>query len=251
MTRNPQAAFHHLVLGRTRLSLVLALIGCMLLVPDAAQAQLFGGNAAGGNTNQTSDPQSNAAQANLESGKVRGNERFLRENRRRGDFVGSDRFENQGFVGNQQGQTNGQALPSTLGITRNQDRSTQVNQPLPRPSKNQAYHPILKLDFKSFSRTARTLNSPAFQTGNQLKQELANPERFSSSNRWTLRLVDRTAILTGVVADAEQKELAELLVSFEPGVSAVRNELTVASSLPGTPTQAPSLDTPFLTPLNR
>ncbi len=213
-------------------SLGIAILGCTLISPSVALAQLFGGNTAGQGGSQANTAQSNAAQANIESGKLRGNERFLRENRRRGDFVGSDRFENRSFVGNQQGQTTGRAIPSTLGVTGNQDRSAQINQPLTRPSRNQAYHPTLQLDRKSFSPTG-TLSALTFQAGNQLKRELENPERFSSTNRWTLRLVGRTAILTGVVADVEQKELAELLVSFEPGVSAVQNELTVANLSPG------------------
>ena len=45
----------------------------------------------------------------------------------------------------------------------------------------------------------------------------------------------RTAILRGVVPSADARGLAEVLLSFEPGVSSIRNELEVTPDLePGT-----------------
>jgi osmotically-inducible protein OsmY len=49
-----------------------------------------------------------------------------------------------------------------------------------------------------------------------------------------------TATLRGVVASARDREMAELLVRFEPGISTVRNELTVQQARPREEPRSPS-----------
>ena len=100
--------------------------------------------ASGSVVSSSSEGTDSASQANAiinqNSGKIEGNERFMRRNRRRGDFVGADRYERRSFVGSQLGQTSGRAIQSTLGLRPSQDRSSQINQPLPRPARNQVYY---------------------------------------------------------------------------------------------------------------
>ena len=205
--------FHHLAAAVA----VLLVVG---LDTPPASAQLFGGSRQLGTPLQRRQSPGLAGQATQDAGEVQGNERFLRSNRRRGDFVGSDRFERRSFVGAQQGQAAGPVIPSTLGVRPEIDRSSQINQPLPAPGRNQAYYPRLTLGFATHS-------SPMFRPEKGLQRELANPDYFSSSNRFEVSVEVRTATLRGVVADARERDLAELLVSFEPGISAVRNELRV------------------------
>ena len=193
-----------------------------LLAPATAEAQLFGTERNLGQPLSQRPQAGRIEQATEEAGQVQGDERFLRDNRRGGDFVGSDRFEQRTFVGNQQGTTNGPVVPSTTGVRPNFDRSQQINQTLQRPAQNQPYHPRLELGFGT--------GIAGVQFPGELKRELENPDYFASSNRYEVLVEGRQATLRGVVADARQRDLAELLVSFEPGIAAVKNELRIANS---------------------
>ena len=205
----------------------------MVATPSTAVAQLFGGGRQLGqplNGRNRGGGSGGAAANDPGVGQVRGSERFLRSNRRRGDFVGADRFEPRGFVGSGQGTTSGPVLQSTVGVIPSRDRSRQINRPLPRVSKKQAYYPSLQIDWQ-------TSEVPKLDP---LLSELQNPEHFSRQNQVEVSVVGRRAILRGVVVDAKQKDLAELLVSFEPGISEVANELRVETLPPPRPTADPS-----------
>ena len=193
----------------------------LLINADKVAAQLFGAQRQLGQPIQRRPQAGVAAQLTEEAGQVLGNERFLRTNRRRGDFVGSDRFDRRGFVGSQKGTTTGSALQSTTGVRPDFDRSRQINQPLPPPKAGQPNYPPISLGFSN------TIPATGILHPELLRDELTNPDYFSPGNRFEVSVEDRTAILRGVVADARQKDLAELLVSFEPGISAVKNELRV------------------------
>ena len=207
-------------MNRSGTKLYAILFAGMLVSP--ACAQLFGGNRQLGRPLQSQQGRGVAAQATMEAGQVQGNERFLRTNRRRGDFVGADRFEARGFVGSEQGRTSGPVLQSTVGVRPAQDRSRQINQPLPALARNQMYYPVLQPEFEVGG--VRTLEL--------LIRDLENPAYFDASNRYEVRVEGRRAILRGVVADARQRDLAELLVSFEPGISEVVNELKLLDPVP-------------------
>ena len=190
---------------------------------SSADAQLFGSARQLGQPFQARRPQGGAAQRlTAEAGQVQGNERFLRSNRRRGDFVGSDRFERRSFVGSQQGTASGPVIPSTAGVRPQRDRSRQINRPLPPQPKNRIYYPRLTVGFEN--------DLSGIRFAPELRRELVNPDHFSSSNRFGVSVVNRTATLRGVVASARERDLAELLVSFEPGISVVRNELRLPAS---------------------
>lgn len=198
---------------------ILCFLYASILIVYAAplQAQLFGNPRQIGRPLQRQPSVGMAAQATQEAGELQGSERFLRNNRRRGDFVGSDRFEGRGFVGSEQGRTTGPVMTSTAGVRPAQDRSAQINQPLPRSPRQQPYYPALRVETEV----------AGVRFPDVLQRELENPVYFANSNRYEVLVEGRRAILRGVVGDAKQRDLAELLVSFEPGISEVINELLV------------------------
>lgn len=188
----------------------------LALMVTPLSAQLFGSaRQIGRPLRQQQQDNGLAGQVAQEAGEVQGDERFLRNNRRRGDFVGSDRFEGRGFVGSEQGRTTGPVLTSTAGVRPARDRSRQINRPLPRLPRKQAYYPSLE-----FQPEVAGVRFPGL-----LKRDLENPAYFADTNQYEVLVEGRRAILRGVVVDARQRDLAELLVSFEPGISEVINEL--------------------------
>lgn len=228
--------------ARRRATRIVAMMAVALLHSNAADcsAQLFGGSRQLGQPIEARQ-QSRAESATADAGRIQGNERFLRSNRRRGDFVGSDRFERRGFVGSQQGSANGPVLPSVVGVRPGRDRSAQINRPLTVPPRSKPYHPRLTIGFDSPIATG-------ILPGSQLLLELENPDFFSSSNQFEVSVEGRTAILRGVVADERERDLVELLVSFEPGISAVRNLLTTPDPMPARPSPQPVAAPPELAP---
>ena len=95
------------------------------------------------------------------------------------------------------------------------------------------YHPKLRLD------SATLPERPATDLGSQLTAELQASNRFSEDCRIEVSVAGRTAILRGEVTSASERDLAELVVGFEPGISNVKNELAVAKS-PASPQPAPA-----------
>ena len=86
----------------------------------------------------------------------------------------------------------------------------------------------------SISRGARyTLglgfDSPVGTTNPRLSQELqnqfANSSRFSSGKSISVSVENNVVVLRGKVADAHERDLAEMFVRLSPGVYDVRNEL--------------------------
>lgn len=235
MKRLMQQLAHQFTQQLTRQLVQISLAAvCVLLfaiAPLEAHGQLFGAgrqmgsplSRGGGRTGGRTGGSAAAAEGIPAGGEVRANSRFLRENRRRTDFVGSDSLEPRGFVGNQQGRAGGAVMSSAVGIRPEIDRSAQINQALPKPKANMPYHPQLQVAFV-------TPASAGFQSPENIQRELQNPSYFSRTNSFTVSLEGRTAVLRGMVANEKERDLAELLLTFEPGVSEVRNELQVASA---------------------
>ena len=206
-----------------------------LLIPVAlvfmggavAEAQLFGSRSLGQPLQRGVGP-SRFSQA----GELQGSERFLRGNRGRLDFVGSDQREQQGFVGSEQARGTGAVMSSTAGLRKRPDRDSQINRRLTLPDAGEMYHPRLRLGFE-LPKTFLT------DLGHQLTEELSASARFSEQCRLVGSGEGRTAILQGEVTSARERDLAELVALVEPGISQVRNELKVviyrvphASSVP-------------------
>ncbi len=60
---------------------------------------------------------------------------------------------------------------------------------------------------------------------------LARSPEMSGPSRIAVSMEGRTAILQGEVPSVKDRDLAEILLSFEPGISAIQNELQVNPDL--------------------
>jgi len=151
--------------------------------------------------------------------------RFVRGSRLRNDFVGSNRTDQQGFVGATQaiGVGRVQSAVDTLRIPK--DRTG--NRPVPLQPASGMYYPRLEFD-EGFS-----LNSPERAKGNE-EQELSlqaiqNRITRIAGTEIGLEMVGRLAILRGQVDSQRQADLLESLLRFEPGVDEIRNELAIVN----------------------
>ena len=209
----------------------ICLAALLLLDGPIAHAQLFGRpRSVGRPLARRAGP---AGQQDV--GTLGGNERFLRANRGRTAFVGADQTEGQSFVGSQQAQTSGTIVSSTAGLTPARDQSQQINRPLRVPAAGKMNLPKITLQLGDIAPEPSTGPQNSATTRVQMAMSLVSPEVISVS------VIDRTAILRGVVGSDEERTLAETLASFEPGISSVRNLLQTRTSAPA---HSPSLPAP-------
>jgi hypothetical protein len=99
-----------------------------------------------------------------------------------------------------------------------------MNQPAPLPTRGTLYYPRLEVSFDSMAEDTTVLGQRALET-------LARSPELSGPSRIAVYVEGRTAILLGEVPSARDRELAELLLSFEPGISAIQNELQLNPDL--------------------
>ena len=194
------------------------------LAADTASAQMFGARQVGRPLSRQTPPGFNQTQEDV--GTLQGNERFIRRNRRPTDFVGPDLRELQRFIGILQATPRGPVTPATEGLRRRVDRSESMNQPLPVNPTGQMYYPQLEIDVS----IAEIVPQPGSLESNAL-DTLARSPQMSGSSRIAVSMEGRTAILRGEVPSARDRDLAAVVLSFEPGISAVRNELVVNPQL--------------------
>lgn len=172
-------------------------------------------------------------------GTVMGNERFFRGNRSAVNFVGRDSQDVRGFVGVQQVQEQDAGSPAEGAI------SDLLIEPLPdvnlqqellAPLATSMYRPRLQIAF-DFPRP------PAEAVSWDLTRRLAASTAIHLTTPIEVVLEGETATLRGEVASERDRTLARLLLLFEPGISNVRNELTVAAA-----SQTPAETRPTLPP---
>ena len=96
-----------------------------------------------------------------------------------------------------------------------------MNSAIRQTGKQEMYLPQLSLEGSEFSEL-----KPAATTASDIEQNLTE----TISPNITVSVVNRKAVLHGVVDSEKNRRLAGILASFEPGVSAVRNDLTVADA---------------------
>ncbi len=151
--------------------------------------------------------------------------RFVRGSRARNDFVGSNRTDQQGFVGATQaiGVGRVQSAVDTLRIPK--DRTG--NRPVPLQPASGMYYPRLEFD-EGFS-----VNSPEqveANSGQELPlQAIQNRITRLAGTNIGLEMVGRLAIVRGQVDSQRQADLLVSLLRFEPGVDEIRNELTIVN----------------------
>jgi hypothetical protein len=83
----------------------------------------------------------------------------------------------------------------------------------------------LSAELSSFRAASQTTRATAFE------KRLTKLPGFAKTSSVSVVLEGRTAILQGAVATERQRGLIQRLVMLEPGVSGVRNDLTVGPSL--------------------
>lgn len=216
-------------------------IGILSTLP--AQAQLFGDRPLGGTLSRRPQPgstsQLDAAAAASEGmagnlgasvGELTGTERFLRSNRTRADFVGSDLIDRPGFIGSVQGNARGiirSAITNLRPLV-----NEQINRLPPEPITRQArpYAPRYQVGFDYPLPASAEVEAT-------LAQQLLRIPGMERLGPIEVSVVGQTAILRGAVASDHQRDVAEQLVLLEPGIREVQNELYV-----GRPAGAPSVE---------
>lgn len=189
------------------------------LFPLSAFAQRQAGRTLGQPIQVQPGP-SRAATGGTSGANPMGAARFLRENRSRRDFVGSNRSDLTGFVGNRQALGVGQVVQSTASLPTQKQSATRLNPPLPPLAAKAIYYPRLVLD---------NLQDPgrAEQRAEEIFSRLANRIEMLSDGEVTIVQDGHRVVLQGVVRTRAESDRLVALVSFEPGIDAVENQLVV------------------------
>jgi hypothetical protein len=151
-------------------------------------------------------------------GQVTGAERFLRNNRQPGQFVGSDAADAQNVFSQLSGLGN---LQQNRGQQNNGNRNGNNNG-------NRANTPAVSKARVQTTVGFRYQLPTTDQLVSALQVRLESSPRIERRGPISVRLEGRTAVLSGEVATAHDRELAGRVALLEAGVSEVRNDLTVA-----------------------
>ncbi len=206
-------------------------LSAALVVAAQAEAQLFGSQGRSGRSGIVSlreraagnrKPRGSTASKSkpVADEFIDENARYLRENRSAGDFVGSDSRELKGFVGMQQGETEGAIRSAVEGNLVRTAPTPTVNRQLALPPRLGMYRPRLALGFA-------VTRPPAPAVGLVAARSLELSPSIHSTRPFEVSMAGRSATLRGAVASAHEKKLAALMLLFEPGISEVKNELEV------------------------
>lgn len=153
--------------------------------------------------------------------------RYLRGNRAATDFVGSDAANGSRFVGMSQAGT-GEALQSAVDDTlRVETTAEQVNRLVEPviPPRLRLNAPRLELGFAARPQPTQQVQLTAVQRLHSTLPSL-DPDSFE------VLVADGVTTLRGSVASERDRRMAELLLSFEPGIGRIQNELTVTTQDP-------------------
>jgi hypothetical protein len=160
-------------------------------------------------------------------GTLRGNERFLRGNRSRRDFVGTDRRELTGFVGAQQAIGTGRVQSATEGLRIDAVNPRRVNRPLAPIPRRGMYYPRLVVDLDPSSIRVDSMNADAELRDSISSARLADRIGRLAGPTVELTVSQNTAFLSGTVDSQRSAELVEQILEFEPGIDRVVNELEI------------------------
>lgn len=170
---------------------------------------------------------------------VQGNERFTRQGRQPGAFVGADASDTVSLLSQMQSANGGQnGMQGLQGLGNNQFGNNQfgnqqgqnqfgnqqnLNNQNNRPRVRTGLRPSPELRLE----VAQKISNPA--TVARVQTRLAKTPNFQKLGSVQLAVEGRTAVLRGTVASTHARDLAERVALLEPGISDVRNELTVDS----------------------
>lgn len=162
----------------------------------------------------------NAGGANNPGGLARQDSRFVRGNRQKGDFVGSNRTELKGFVGATQAVGVGTA-PVAADNVRIETGSLRTNRALPPMGKSGMYYPKLDLNSLVEDRESELIANP------RRFEQLQERVRERTNSVVSIRSEAGEVVVQGEVMSKRESELIETILGFEPGVDRVRNELVI------------------------
>ena len=203
--------------------------GWLLALASTASAQMFGERSLGTPISQRLQPASTDPAAAAQSGTsgtpmgvVPTNARFSRQNRSADSFVGSGAQAASHFVGAEAAGGTVQPVVTDLSSQRaaaSANRQLQAALTTPPPHIS-IYPPRLQVSFAYSGPSTGRLSSV-------LSERLRACPEFHASGSVEVLLAGRTAVVRGTVASERDRSLARQLILFEPGVSAVQNELTI------------------------
>ncbi|MCC7086301.1 MAG: BON domain-containing protein [Pirellulales bacterium] len=174
------------------------------------------------------------------AGSITGNERFLRQNQRPGQFVGNDSAQAQSFVGAMSqlmGNRNGFGNQNNFGQGQNRNRQNQNRNGRNRQERS----PIQRVYVADFGSAGPV--SPAIAS--RLSKQLSESHKLTGGPIQAA-LQGQTVILQGVVASNHERDLAAQMAMLEPGVAKVQNDLQVLPPPTETDLPAPDLPAPVL-----
>jgi hypothetical protein len=213
-------------------ALVLIALAVTLACVEPCAAQLFGPRAMGRSRSRASAP---ALEQQGGTGDIQGTERFLRGNRGARAFVGTSAQQARQFVGTEQATGASSVRTAVEDLREPRSVRSAVNQPRGPLRRGEIYE-RLTMDLTPPP-------APASQTVTvaPLATRVTESLRRLGAASVEVSMEGRTATLRGTVASARQRDLAEWMVRFEPGISQVSNLLAVetAENLPG-PSLSPS-----------
>lgn len=212
---------------------------CTVLVAVLGQqektyAQLIGNRPVANPTSSSQQRPANSLTPNIGTGVVgglsplspsltlqNGPKRYLRGNRSRLDFVGSNRTDLSGFVGSEQALGVGIVPSAAESLRLETTKSANINKPLPMQPAKGLYYPRLEIAFDSAPKQAELLS--VGDASMNIRERVAQV----SGGSVNVLMSGNTAILRGTVNSVRTSELLTQLLSFEPGINGVKNELVV------------------------
>jgi hypothetical protein len=157
-----------------------------------------------------------------EVGGLQGNERFTRQGRAAGQFVGADGADTANMLGIMAGAQNA-ALQGLSRSLNNLNPNQNKQEGNTRAKKT--VRAVRSVEFEYKAPPAPVLNA-------NLSKRLTTSKAIAAQGDVVVSMVGRTAVLTGVVANEHSRDLAARLCLLEPGVSKVENRLTIPEELP-------------------
>ncbi|MBX3422650.1 MAG: hypothetical protein KF752_13940 [Pirellulaceae bacterium] len=181
--------------------------------------------------NSTASAQMFGQRPDAQPGVLSGNERFLRGNRSKREFVGASRTSQAGFVGAQQAVATGRVRPATETLRVKPDESRRLNRPLPPQPASGLYYPRLELALDDVV-DVQPFGQVDVQRVNLVQQRLQERVFRIGGSEVQLQISGSVAQLTGRVNSQRTADLLSQMVAMEPGIERVENQLQLAVAPP-------------------
>ena len=168
----------------------------------------------------------NVAEAAETAGGITGSERFLRDRRQPGAFVGSDQA-NTRFVGSGAVIESGRVRSAVESLPPALDPSAQVNLRYAPAGAAQPYAPRLVLDSEQFPFLNPANDSHGVGLAEKMRTELDDVLGHIGVQNLAIRLNGRVAHVSGQTSTKRQRDVALILISMQPGISEVIDHISV------------------------